>query len=257
MSRSDAPGEAPVLSAADLSVEIGVKRVLSRVSIDIPPRTVVAVIGPSGGGKTLLLRSFNRMNDLVPDVRVTGKVLFNGVDLYGADVDPVQVRRRIGMVFQQPTPFPKSVFENVAFGLRAAGYRGDMDQVVEEALSAAGLWHEVSGELGGSALDLSAGQQQRLCIARTLATAPDVLLMDEPTSSLDPIATKRIEELIHALKDDYTIVLVTHNLQQAARMSDLTAYLDQGEIVEFGPTETLFTNPTQPRTEAYVTRRAG
>ena len=248
---------APVLSAIGLSVHLGGKQVLRDVSLDVPPASVVSVIGPSGGGKTTLLRAFNRMNDLVPGARVEGQVRFKGVDIYGPDVDPVEVRRKIGMVFQQPTPFPKSVFENVAFGLRAAGYRGDLDRAVAEALTASGLWPEVSGDLDRSALDLSLGQQQRLCIARTLATAPEVLLMDEPTSALDPIATKRIEELVHALKQDYTIVVVTHNLAQAARLSDHTAYLDGGELIEYGPTEVVFTNPGEARTEAYVTRRAG
>jgi len=250
------PGDA-VLSASDLHVAFGARPVLQGVSLHVPARSVVSVIGPSGGGKTTLLRTLNRMNDLVPRARVSGSVRFRGLDIYGPDVDPVEVRRRIGMVFQQPTPFPKSVFDNVAFGLRAAGRRDDVDQAVVEALTAAGLWEEVSGSLGQSALDLSLGQQQRLCIARTLAMAPEVLLMDEPTSALDPIATRRVEELVRALSARYAIVVVTHNLQQAARLSDFTAYLDAGEMVEFGPTEVMFTNPREPRTEAYVTRRVG
>ena len=247
----------PVLSVTDLHVAFGDKAVLKGVTIEVPPRSVLAIIGPSGGGKTTLLRTLNRMNDLVPGTRVSGSVSFQGVDLYGPSVDPAEVRRRIGIVFQQPTPFPKSVFDNVAFGVRIAGEQEDVDHAVVEALKAAGLWEEVSDSLSQSALDLSLGQQQRLCIARSLAIAPEVLLMDEPTSALDPIATRRVEELIRALSDRYAIVVVTHNLQQAARLSDYTAYLDDGQIVEFGPTEAVFTNPREPKTEAYVTRRAG
>ena len=257
MKAGEAGAAAPVLSTKGLTVRFDGKEVLSDVTFDVPACTIVALIGPSGGGKSTLLRSFNRMNDLVPKVEVEGSIYFKGMDVYGEGVDPVEVRRRVGMVFQQPTPFPKSIFENVAFGWRAAGYEGDLDQVVEDALTAAGLWPEVFRELHQSALELSLGQQQRLCLARTLAVTPEVLLMDEPTSALDPIATKRIEELIRSLKASYTIVIVTHNLAQAARLSDLTAYLDGGRLVEYGPTETVFTNPEEPETEAYVTRRVG
>lgn len=249
--------DGPVISASDLFVAFGEKPVLKGVSLDVPGRSVVAVIGPSGSGKTTLLRTFNRMNDLVPSARVSGSVRFRGIDLYGPGVDPAEVRRRIGMVFQQPTPFPKSVFDNVAFGIRIAGEHEDVDHAVVQALKAAGLWEEVADSLSRPAIDLSLGQQQRLCIARSLAIAPEVLLMDEPTSALDPVATRRVEELIRALSDRYAIVVVTHNLQQAARLSDHTAFLDDGEIVEFGPTESLFTNPKEARTEAYVTRRVG
>jgi phosphate transport system ATP-binding protein len=223
----------------------------------VPQNQVVALIGPSGCGKSTLLRCFNRMNDLVPSARVTGEVLFHGQNLYDADVDPVEVRRRIGMVFQKPNPFPKSIYDNTAFGPRVNGHDGDLDAVVERSLRQAALWDEVSGRLGESAYTLSGGQQQRLCIARTLAIKPEVVLMDEPASALDPIATQRIEELIYELKKDYTIVIVTHNMQQAARVSDYTAFLYMGELIEYGPTDTIFTNPREERTEAYVTGRFG
>ncbi len=251
------PGAAsgPVLSADGLSVSFDGRTALSNVTLEVPPGRIVSVIGPSGCGKTTLLRCFNRMNELVQGARTTGAVRFEGLDLYAAHVDPVAVRRRIGMVLQQPTPFPASVFDNVAFGPRAGGFDGDLHALVEEVLSAAGLWPEVAGDLDAPALGLSAGQQQRLCIARTLAVKPSVLLMDEPTSALDPAATARIEALVHALKGAYTVVIATHDLQQAARLSDLTAYLDGGELVEYGLTETLFTNPRDERTESYLTGR--
>lgn len=248
-----APG--PVLSAEGLSVSFGKRTALSNVTLEIPRGRIVSVIGPSGCGKTTLLRCFNRMNELAQGARTTGAVRFEGFDLYAAQVDPVEVRRRIGMVFQKPTPFPASVFDNVAFGPRASGFDGDLHALVEEVLSAAGLWPEVAGDLDAPALGLSAGQQQRLCIARTLAVKPSVLLMDEPTSALDPTATARIETLVHSLKGAYTVVIATHDLQQAARLSDMTAYLDGGELVEYGLTETLFTNPHDERTESYVTGR--
>jgi phosphate transport system ATP-binding protein len=197
------------------------------------------------------------MNDLVPGARVEGEVHFRGTHLYGNGVDPIEVRRRIGMVFQKPNPFPKSIYENVAFGPRINGYKGDMNELVEKSLRQAALWDEVKDRLSASALSLSGGQQQRLCIARALAIEPEVLLMDEPTSALDPIATQKIEELIYDLKGDYTIVIVTHNMQQAARVSDQTAFLYMGDLIEFGPTDELFTNPREERTEAYITGRFG
>jgi phosphate transport system ATP-binding protein len=245
------------LEARDLSVLYGETRAVKHISITIPDRKVVAFIGPSGCGKSTLLRCFNRMNDLVPGARVEGEALFQGENLYGPGVDAVDVRRRIGMVFQKPNPFPKSIYDNVAFGPRINGFRGNMDELVERALRHAALWDEVKDRLDGSALALSGGQQQRLCIARSLAVEPEVLLMDEPASALDPIATQKIEELIYQLKQDYTVVIVTHNMQQAARVSDYTAFLYMGELIEYGPTEEMFTNPREDRTEAYITGRFG
>jgi phosphate transport system ATP-binding protein len=253
----DLGGRGPALEARDLSVFYGDKQAVQDVGLMVPAHQVVALIGPSGCGKSTLLRCFNRMNDLVKDARVTGEVDFHGQDLYASGVDPVEVRRRIGMVFQKPNPFPKSIYDNVAFGPRVNGFEGDLDGLVEESLRRAALWDEVSDRLDDSAYALSGGQQQRLCIARTLAVRPEVLLMDEPASALDPIATQRIEELIYELKRDYTIVIVTHNMQQAARISDFTAFLYMGNLVEYGPTETIFTNPREERTEAYVTGRFG
>jgi len=250
------PGEA-VLEAENLSVYYGNSAAIRNVSIRIPERRVVAFIGPSGCGKSTLLRCFNRMNDLVPGARVEGAVRYRGADLYAPGVDPVEVRRRIGMVFQKPNPFPKSIYENVAFGPRINGYRGDMDALVERSLRQAALWDEVSDRLDESALALSGGQQQRLCIARALAVEPDVLLMDEPASALDPIATQKIEDLIHELKKSYTVIIVTHSMQQAARVSDYTAFLYMGELIEYGPTDLIFTNPRVERTEAYITGRFG
>ena len=253
----DTGGRAPALEARGLTVHYGQKRAVHDVSLVVPTNQVVALIGPSGCGKSTLLRCFNRMNDLIPSARITGEALFRGQDLYDDAVDPVEVRRRIGMVFQKPNPFPKSIYDNTAFGPRIQGVDGDLDSIVERALRSAALWDEVSDRLRDSALTLSGGQQQRLCIARTLAVQPEILLMDEPASALDPIATQRIEELIYRLKRDYTIVIVTHNMQQAARVSDYTAFLYMGELVEYGPTDTLFTNPAEERTEAYVTGRFG
>jgi phosphate transport system ATP-binding protein len=247
----------PALQAVSLSVYYGEKQAVKHIDLEIPPNQVVALIGPSGCGKSTLLRCFNRMNDLIGAARVEGRVDFHGQNLYGAGIDPVEVRRRIGMVFQKPNPFPKSIYDNVAFGPRVNGFNGDLDHIVEESLRQSALWDEVSDRLNDSAYALSGGQQQRLCIARTLAVKPEIVLMDEPASALDPIATQRIEELIYEFKKDFTIVIVTHNMQQAARISDYTAFLYMGELIEYGPTETIFTNPREEQTEAYVTGRFG
>jgi phosphate transport system ATP-binding protein len=245
------------LETRDLSVLYGETRAVKSISIKVPDRKVVAFIGPSGCGKSTLLRCFNRMNDLIPGARIEGEALFQGTNLYGPGVDPVDVRRRIGMVFQKPNPFPKSIYDNIAFGPRINGFRGNMDELVEQSLHKAALWDEVKDRLGASALALSGGQQQRLCIARALAVEPEVLLMDEPASALDPIATQKIEELIYELKQEYTVVIVTHNMQQAARVSDFTAFLYMGELIEYGPTDRMFTNPVEERTESYITGRFG
>ncbi|MBW3552362.1 MAG: phosphate ABC transporter ATP-binding protein PstB [Gemmatimonadetes bacterium] len=250
------PGE-PVLETEDLWVRYGDKPAVQEITLSIPRNRVVAFIGPSGCGKSTLLRCFNRMNDLVPGARVTGTILHGGENLYGPDVDPVDVRRRIGMVFQKPNPFPKSIYDNVAFGAKINGFRGDMSELVERSLRQAALWEEVKDRLDASAFSLSGGQQQRLCVARALAIEPEIILMDEPTSALDPIATQRIEELIFGLKEDYSVVIVTHNMQQAARISDYTAFLYMGELIEYGNTDTMFTNPREDRTEAYITGRFG
>ena len=236
--------------------------------IDIPVRQkeITALIGPSGCGKSTILRCFNRMNDLIEEARVEGSVRFHGIDIYEEGVDPVELRRRVGMVFQKPNPFPKSIYDNVAFGPRVGGFKVNMDDLVEESLTRAALWEEVKDKLSESALALSGGQQQRLCIARAIATSPDVVLMDEPCSALDPIATLRIEELMQELKEDYTILIVTHNMQQAARVSDRTAFLTvdvnavgqrTGYLVEFDTTNRIFTSPARPETEAYITGRFG
>jgi phosphate transport system ATP-binding protein len=233
-------------------------RAVKDVSIDIPASSVLAIIGPSGCGKSTFLRCLNRMHELVPGARVEGTILLDGADVYSRDVDPVGLRRRVGMVFQRPNPFPTmSIFDNVSAGLRLNGISGDPAQKVERSLRQAALWDEVKDRLKGSALALSGGQQQRLCIARALAVEPEVLLMDEPASALDPIATAHIEDLIHELRERYTIVIVTHNMQQAARVSDRTAFFYMGNLVECGPTERMFTNPTDRRTEDYVTGKFG
>jgi phosphate transport system ATP-binding protein len=253
---------APAFAVRDLGLWYGRFQALDAINLTIPARRITAIIGPSGCGKSSFIRCLNRMNDLIPDARVEGQVLFDGMDINAPEVDPVEVRRRIGMVFQKPNPFPKSVYDNVAFGLRINGYRRNLDELVEQALRRAALWDEVKDKLRQNAFTLSGGQQQRLCIARALAVEPEVLLLDEPCSALDPIATYRIEGLLTELKRDYTIVIVTHNLQQASRVSDFTAFLLAGEdrvgrLVEFGPTSQLFTNPRDRRTEDYITGRFG
>jgi len=256
-----------VLSTRGLSVWYGSSLALKDITIDIPRNKITAIIGPSGCGKSTLLRCFNRMNDLINGSRMDGEVRFDGDLISGADTDAVVLRRRIGMVFQKPNPFPKSIYNNVAWGARINGYRGDMDELVERSLRRAALWDEVKTKLNRSGLDLSGGQQQRLCIARTLAVEPEVILMDEPCSALDPISTARVEDLMEDLTSDFTIVIVTHNMQQARRVSDLTAclMLDEasleghrtGILAEFSPTDLLFTNPKDKRTEAYITGRIG
>jgi phosphate transport system ATP-binding protein len=243
-----------------LNFYYGAKRALTNISIDMRANRVTAFIGPSGCGKSTFLRTLNRMNDITPGTRVEGVIKIDGQDVYGTATDVVALRRRVGMVFQKSNPFPKSIYENVAYGLRINGLfknRRDLDEQVEASLRSAALFDEVKDRLHDSALALSGGQQQRLCIARALAVRPEVLLMDEPASALDPIATQRIEELVYELKRDYTIVIVTHNMQQAARVSDATAFFWLGELVEFGPTDTLFTNPSKKLTEDYVTGRFG
>jgi phosphate transport system ATP-binding protein len=256
-----------VFDVRDLSVYYGDFRAVRDVTLPIYRNQITALIGPSGCGKTTFIRCLNRMNDLIVGARVEGTLLYHGVDLYDPSVDPVEVRRRIGMVFQKPNPFPKSIYDNIAFGPKIAGFKGDMDELVEESLRRAALWDEVKDKLKESGLALSGGQQQRLCIARAIATRPDVILMDEPCSALDPIATQRIEDLMQELLSEYTIVIVTHNMQQAARVSDRTAFFTvevledtghrTGTIVEYDETETIFTNPNDPRTEDYVTGRFG
>ena len=251
--------EEPIVRVEDLDFYYGDFRALKGIGLKVKPRRVTALIGPSGCGKSTFLRLLNRMNDLIPGTRVEGKVLFEGIDLYGRGIDPVEIRRRIGMVFQKPNPFPKSIFNNVAYGPTLYGLkeRKKLDEAVYNALKAAALWDEVKDILRGPAMNLSGGQQQRLCIARALAMEPDVLLMDEPTSALDPIATSRIEELVKDLKKEYTVVIVTHNMQQAARVSDETAFFYMGELIEMGSTERMFTRPRIEQTEQYITGRFG
>jgi phosphate transport system ATP-binding protein len=248
------------IAVSGLNFFYGVKQALEDISIDIPEHLVTAFIGPSGCGKSTFLRTLNRMNDIIPGTRVDGQIRIDGQDIYRGGTDVVTLRRRVGMVFQKSNPFPKSIFENIAYGVRInglAGSRAELNDRVEESLRQAAIWDEVKDRLHESALALSGGQQQRLCIARALAVKPDVLLMDEPASALDPIATQRIEELIYQLKSSYTIVIVTHNMQQAARVSDLTAFFWLGKLIEVGPTDRIFTNPAQKLTEDYVTGRFG
>jgi phosphate transport system ATP-binding protein len=257
----------PIFHLEDVAVSYGGNPAIRDVTFDIAKKEITALIGPSGCGKSTLIRCLNRMNDLIPSARVDGKVMYHGEDLYGPEVDAVEVRKRIGMVFQKPNPFPKSIYDNIAFGPRVLGMKGDMDEIVERALQHAAVWDEVKDRLKTNAFGMSGGQQQRLCIARALAVEPDVILMDEPCSALDPISTGKIEDLMLDLKQEYSIVIVTHNMQQAARVSDKTAFftveLDEsekhrtGRVVEFDDTAKIFTNPSDPRTEAYVTGKVG
>lgn len=258
-SRAENPA---VLQLRDVNVHYGSNHAVKDVNVEIPEKAITAFIGPSGCGKSTVLRSINRMNDLIPIARVDGEILYHGADVNARNVDPVEVRRRIGMVFQRPNPFPKSIFENVAWGARINGYKGNMAELVEASLTRAALWDEVKDKLKDSGLGLSGGQQQRLCIARALATNPDVILLDEPASALDPISTLKIEELLRELETEYTIVIVTHNMQQAARVSDKTVFFSlneqrQGILVEAAPTQKMFTNPDDPRTEGYISGRFG
>jgi phosphate transport system ATP-binding protein len=256
-----------VFEVHDLTVRYGGVTAVEGITFDVFKKQITALIGPSGCGKSTLIRCFNRMNDLVPSATVEGSVMYHGQDLYGGTVDPVEVRKLIGMVFQKPNPFPKSIYDNIAFGPRVLGMKGDMDEIVERALRRAALWDEAKDRLKDNAYGMSGGQQQRLCIARALAIEPDVILMDEPCSALDPISTGRIEDLMEELKRNYSIMIVTHNMQQAARVSDMTAFLTvvlddeekhrRGQIVEYDATETIFQNPRDQRTEAYVTGRVG
>jgi phosphate transport system ATP-binding protein len=256
-----------VFELGSVSVDYDGVLAVADVSMAVWRNHITALIGPSGCGKSTLIRCFNRMNDLIPSANVHGRILYHGEDLYGPEIDPVEVRKRIGMVFQKPNPFPKSIYDNIAFGPRVLGMDGDMDEIVEKALRGAALWDEVKNRLDQNAFGMSGGQQQRLCIARCLAVEPDVILMDEPCSALDPISTGKIEDLMIELKEQYSIVIVTHNMQQAARVSDLTAFLiveldadDQhryGRLIEYDETETIFTNPSDQRTEDYVTGKVG
>jgi phosphate transport system ATP-binding protein len=256
-----------IFDVDDINVYYGEHRAIRDVTLDLHLNEITALIGPSGCGKSTFIRCLNRMNDLIPSARVDGRIVYHGEDLYADDIDPVQVRKRIGMVFQKPNPFPKSIYDNIAFGPRIMGMKGDMDEIVEGALRRGALWDEVKDRLKENAFGMSGGQQQRLCIARALATEPDVLLMDEPCSALDPISTGRIEDLMIELKKEYSIVIVTHNMQQAARVSDMTAFFTvelhdegrsrTGKVVEYGETDKIFTNPDDKRTEDYVTGKFG
>lgn len=250
------------IEARSLNIFYGNFRAVKDVNLTVPRQKITAIIGPSGCGKSTVLRAFNRMNDLVPTAHSAGEVLFHGQNIYAPGIDPVEVRRYIGMVFQKPNPFPKSIYENVAWGARINGFKGNTDELVENALRGAALWDEVKDKLQQSGLSLSGGQQQRLCIARAIAIRPDIILMDEPASALDPIATLKIEELMHDLAQNYTIIVVTHNMQQAARVSDFTAFFTMDEdragyLMEYGPTDQIFTNPREKVTEDYITGRFG
>jgi len=256
----------PIIKVNHLNVYYGSQQALSDITLDIPKNQITAIIGPSGCGKSTLIRCFNRMNDLIPSARVDGEILYHDINIYEKAVDPVTIRRQIGMVFQKPNPFPKSIYENIAFGPKINNYQGNMDQLVEKTLKQAALWDEVKDNLDKSGLALSGGQQQRLCIARALATEPDIILMDEPASALDPIATLKIEELMQELKKDYTIIIVTHNMQQASRVSDLTAFISidrsriedrVGVLVEYDLTKKIFVNPSIQETEDYISGRFG
>ena len=247
------------IEVKDLSLYYGEKKALNEISMEIPRNKVTALIGPSGCGKSTFLRSINRMNDLIPSVKITGEMLVEGVNIYDKDVDVVNIRKKIGMVFQKSNPFPKSIYENIAYGPKINGVKNktDLDEIVEISLKQAAIWEEVKDRLGDSAMGLSGGQQQRLCIARTLAVSPDIVLMDEPASALDPISTSKIEELVHQLKEQYTIIIVTHNMQQAARTSDFTAFFYLGELIEMDKTKSIFTKPSKKQTEDYITGRFG
>lgn len=264
LAHSDASRAAnePVLRLRDVNIHYGDFHAVKDVTLDIPEKAITAFIGPSGCGKSTVLRCINRMNDLIPSAKVTGEIMYHDVNVNDTSIDPVEVRRRVGMVFQRPNPFPKSIYENVAWGARINGFKGNYDELVEASLTRAALWDEVKDKLKESGLSLSGGQQQRLCIARALATNPDVILLDEPASALDPISTLKIEELLRELESEYTIVIVTHNMQQAARVSDQTVFYSlneqrQGILVENGPTKKMFTNPDDPRTEGYISGRFG
>jgi phosphate transport system ATP-binding protein len=257
--RNDTAAERSIITIEDVNFYYGATHALKAIELEIPEKKATAFIGPSGCGKTTLLRCLNRMNDLILNTRITGKISLHGNDIYDSSTDVINLRRRVGMIFQKWNPFPKSIFENIVYGLRIVGInnRSYLDEVVETSLRRAALWDEVKDNLNKSAADLSGGQQQRLCIARALAVEPEVLLMDEPCSALDPISTAKIEELIHELKDSFTIVIVTHNMQQAARCADRTAFFYLGELIEFGETGTLFTTPQKRQTEDYITGRFG
>lgn len=254
-----APGTAPKISVKNLDLYYGENHALKDVNMDIYPRKITAFIGPSGCGKSTFLKTLNRMNDLVESVKITGEVKLDGQDIYDKSMDVIGLRKRVGMVFQQPNPFPKSIYDNVAYGPRVNGIKNKekLDEIVERSLKQAAIWDELKDRLNKSALGLSGGQQQRLCIARTLAVEPEVILMDEPTSALDPISTSKIEDLAEELKDKYTIVIVTHNMQQAVRISDYTAFFLLGEMVEYGTSEEIFASPRDQRTERYITGRFG